>query len=432
MASNPDSEPSATVARSGVRALVILAILCLAGVLSQFLRSSHAAIAPEVIKDLALSAEGFGLVTSAFFFAYALSQIPVGVLLDRFGPRRTIPAGLTLALLGSHLFGVAQTPGASFAGRFLMGVGCAPIFMGAFVACTRWFPPDRFGTVAGIIAGTGYAGSIFAATPMAAASETLGWRTAFFVVALITAAIGAVVFAVVRDAPPGRAAPARARESLGTIVRGVLLVLTNRQMHRLLAIALVGYATIATVFSLWVGPYFHDVHGLDNLSLGNALLALAIATVVGSMAYGALDRVFNTRKWLVLGGAALTVLLHAIMAAWPRPGVIAATVVLTLLCVVASFAVIITVHGRALFPDHMAGRAMTTVNLGHILGAAVVQSVSGLIVGAFPSEGGGVPEEAYRAVFAFLAVVTAIAMLGYWRIRDVKPGEPAPNARTNG
>ncbi|MBI4182491.1 MAG: MFS transporter [Proteobacteria bacterium] len=410
------------------RALAMVAVFCLAGVMSQFLRSSHAAIAPEVMHALSLSSEALGLVTSAFFLAYALTQVPVGVLLDHLGPRWVVPGGMMLAVLGAVGFGLAASIEGAYLSRWLMGMGSAPIFMGSFVACARWFRPERFGTIAGLISGVGFAGSIVAGTPMALASEWIGWRAAFFAIGGVTAAIAVALLIVVRDAPPGHPDLARAREGLGRVLAGVLRILGNRQMHRLLAMALVGYATHATVFSLWAGPYLNDVHGLSGVERGHVILAMGIVTVIGCFAYGALDRVFDTRKGLVMGGALSTAAMLAVMAAWPSPGVATAAVLLVLFALAASFPVAVTVHGRALFPEHMAGRAMTTCNLGLMLGAATVQSLSGVVVGAFPVVEGRAPEDAYRAVFAGLALITLLAAFVYRRIRDVKPGEPAPLA----
>ncbi|MBI4183600.1 MAG: MFS transporter [Proteobacteria bacterium] len=426
------TDPVPTVAASPagfrLRGVGIVAIFAVAGLLSMFLRSSHSAIAPEIMRDLALGAEALSVMTSAYFFAYSLSQPLVGILLDRFGPRLTVPGGLVLAVLGALVFGAAHSLETSFLGRFLMGLGCAPIFMGAFVVTARWFAPERFGTVAGVISAVGYGGNMVAATPMALASLVMGWRWAFAAIAVAAVAVGLALLVVVRDAPPGHPAHAHRPESLSAVARGVGQVLANRQMHRLLAIAVTCYSVIAAVFTLWAGPYLNDVFGLDGVARGNVLLAMALATVVGSFAYGSLDRVFNTRKGLVLAGSGSSVVVLLVMALWPEPGVAVASALLTLFGLVSAFGVVVTVHCRSLFPDHMAGRAMTTANLVMTMSAALVQTLTGLIVGAFPTADGLSPSAAYRAVFLFLAAITVAAMLIYRGIADVRPGDPRPGA----
>lgn len=403
------------------RALAILMVCGAAGGLSQFLRSSHTVIAPEIMRDLALSPEAFGVMTSAFFLAYGAAQIPVGVLLDRFGPRASMAGLLSLAVLGAALFGAADSAGATVAGRGLMGLGCAAIFMGAFHACSRWFPADRFSMVASIISALGYFGGLFAATPMAFAAEVLGWRMAFLAIATVTAAIAALLFTVIRDAPPGHPAATRPQEPLATALVGVIAVLKNRDLHYVIAIALVSYATIATVLSLWAGRYLYDVHGLTGVDRGNALLVMSAAPMAGSLLYGSMDRVLNTRKGLVLAGATVTTALLALLALLPAPGLILAVSLLSLLSATGSYGILVVAHGRGLFPDHLTGRAITTVNLGFFIGVSIVQPLSGVIVGAFAATATGAPPEAYRAVFAFLALVTIAAALVYARARDVKP-----------
>ncbi len=413
--------PSGTVPGIRSYALAILAVCGLAGVLSQFLRSSHTVIAPEIMRDLALSPESFGAITGAFFLAYGAGQIPVGMLLDRFGPRASMSGLLLLGVVGAVLFGMAGSAGAAFAARALLGLGCAAIFMGAYHACARWFPADRFSLTASIVSALGYLGGLFAATPMAFAAEVLGWRTAFLAIAAVTAAIALLLFLVVRDAPAGHTAATRAPEPLAAILVGVLQILKNREMHRVIAIALVAYATIATVLSLWAGRYLNDVFGLTGVDRGNALLVMSAAPMAGTIFYGSMDRVLNTRKRLVLLGAVATTAILAVLALLPTPGLFLAVGLLSLLSATSSYGVLVVAHGRELFPDHLAGRAMTTVNLAFFVGVSIMQPISGIVVGAFAPTAADAPPEAYRAVFAFLALATAAAILIYARAPDVKP-----------
>jgi sugar phosphate permease len=192
-------------------------------------------------------------------------------------------------------------------------------------------------------------------------------------------------------------------------------------MHRVIAIALVAYATIATVLSLWAGRYLNDVFGLTGVDRGNALLVMSAAPMAGTIFYGSMDRVLNTRKRLVLLGAVATTAILAVLALLPTPGLFLAVGLLSLLSATSSYGVLVVAHGRELFPDHLAGRAMTTVNLAFFVGVSIMQPISGIVVGAFAPTAADAPPEAYRAVFAFLALATAAAILIYARAPDVKP-----------
>jgi len=401
--------------------LVLMILVFIVGCsLSHFLRSSHVVIAPSVIDDLGLSAEAFGLMGSAYFLAYAVGQLPTGLLLDSVGPRRTVPGLLVLAVAGTLLFGRAGSLAETFLARLLMGIGCAGVFMGAFYTVSRWLRPAQFGTASGMISGFSQIGNLMATTPLALAAGAIGWRGTFWWVAVLLAAVGVLLFAVVRDEPRGaQARPARQAEGLAAAVAGLAQLLRWRPMHHLLAMALVCYATFATVFSLWAGPYLHDVHGLDPVERGNVMLAMAVTAFAAVMLWGAADRVFNTRRKLVIWGASVTTALLLVLALWPRPPVAVAATLLVLFSAAGCYSLRVMVHGRALLPEHLAGRGMTTVNLGMSLGAALLQPITGVLLGAVS---GGTPTEVgYRAVFGFLALVTFIAMLLYRPIADAPP-----------
>jgi MFS family permease len=163
---------------------------------------------------------------------------------------------------------------------------------------------------------------------------------------------------------------------------------------------------------------------MDATARGNVILAMAAAQFAGILAVGPLDRVFNTRKWVIVPGALCTIGLLAALALIPRPALWAAVALLVLVCAVTSYAVTIVAHGRELFPDALVGRGVTTVNLAQVVGLTVLPIVTGSIVGAFPAQGVGSarPEEAYRAAFgaiaAALAAGVAIYLVG---AKDIKP-----------
>ncbi|MCC7425907.1 MAG: MFS transporter [Alphaproteobacteria bacterium] len=408
-----------------LRLAVMIATFIVGCGLSHFLRSSHVVIAPSVIADLGLSAESFSLMGSAYFLAYAIGQIPTGLLLDSVGPRRSVSGLLVIAVAGTAWFGLADSLASAFAARVLMGIGCAAVFMGAFYTVARWLGPAKFGTASGMISGFSQFGNLLATTPLAFAAETIGWRACFLWMAGILAVVGVLLYAVIRDEGPANttAAP-RPTETLSSAIAGLVQLLRWRPMYHLLAMALVCYATYATIFSLWAGSYLHDVHGLGPVERGNVMLAMSVSTFVSVMAWGAADRVFNTRRLLVIWGACITAALLGALALWPKPPVWAASLLLIVFSGTGSYSIRVMIHGRALFPEHLSGRGMTTVNLGMSLGAAILQPISGVIVGAVS---GPVRNDlGYRAMFGFLAVMTILALMLYRPIADAPPRPATP------
>ncbi len=407
----------------GAAARIFLALT--AGVtISQFHRSALSVIAPDLMREVGLSAEEFGTVASGVFLGIALAQIPTGILLDRFGARITIPVMQMLAVVGALMFAAADSFVALFIARIVIGIGFASAFMGGLVVAVRWFPRDRFTLITALfLAGSSGAGNLLAATPMAAAAAWVGWRWTFVLVAVLTFVAAVITYLIVRDAPPGHRWHARKPESLAAVLAGLGQVLRTPRLPSVIAMAMVGYPTLFTILGAWGGPYLHAVHGLDGIGRGNVLSVMAVSVVAGLLLYGALDRYLDTRKGLVVGGALAVVVMLCTLAFGPGLALWQVTTLFALLGVLGSYYVANIALGRSLFADHMVGRGITVVNLGNFIGVAVMQVVTGLIVGAFAADGGTAPDIAYRLVFAYMAGITLLAVLFYSRIRDTRPSQ---------
>ena len=393
--------------------LPLLTLLIAVTCLSQFYRVSNSVIAPDLVRDLDLSARQLGWAGSAFFFALFAVQIPVGMWFDRFGARRTVAALSLLAMLGSLWIARASDATDLIAGRTIVGVGCAASFMSVVFLCSRWFEQARLATVLSWVFAASNIGTLAAATPLAWIAATVGWRTGFMGLAAITlmVAIGFLVF--VRDRPPEYRGAETAKESPGQILRGLWEVWRTPGLGPVLSMHFFAYATMLTVLGVWGGPYLYDVHKLDGVARGNVLLAMGVAQILGILAYGPMDRVLRSRKRVVFGGAAISTVLLAIMAALPNPPLWLAVTLLIAFCFFCAYGTVIVAQGRALFPDRLAGRGVTTVNMAQCLGLAVLPALAGYIVEAF-----GAGDTAYRWVFGTLAAGLVLGSIAYVRARD--------------
>jgi MFS family permease len=398
-----------------------LAAIAAATALSQFYRSCISVIAPELSHDLGLSPEELGSANGAFFLAMALAQIPVGMMFDRFGARRTVAAFSALAALAGAWHAAVRGPEDLVAARFLLGLGSAASFMGAVTLCTLWYPGARLATMLSRMFALSQVGVFLAATPLALAVAAVGWRASFAGVAVAGAAAAVAFYLLVRDHPPGHAHTARP-ESPAAIARGLAAVWRTPGLAPVLAIHTFAYASVATVLGLWAGPYLADVHGLDGPARGNVILAMALAQLAGVLAFGPLDRVFNTRKWIIAAGAAASIVLLGALALAPAPPLAAAVALLVGFSIASGYALHIVAHGSSLFPAHLTGRGVTTVNLAQVIGLTLLPFVTGAIVGAFePAPGGAQPPIAYRWAFGGIAAALALGLACYLFARDAKP-----------
>lgn len=389
--------------------VLLIAVTCL----SQFYRVSNSVIAPELVRDLDLSARQLGWAGSAFFFALFAVQIPVGMWFDRFGARRTVATLSIVAMAGALWIAVSASAFDLIGGRAIVGVGCAASFMSVVFLCSRWFPPARLATVLSWVFAASNIGTLAAATPLAWVAATVGWRTGFVGLAAVTVLVAVGFYAFVRDRPPEMAAPPAKKENLAEIVKGLFEVWATPGLGPVLAMHFFAYATMLTVLGVWGGPYLYDVHKLDAVARGNVLLAMGVAQILGILAYGPMDRLLRSRKKVVLGGAAISTALLAALALLPQPPLWLAVGLLSAFCFACAFGTVIVAQGRALFPDRLAGRGVTTVNMAQCLGLAVLPAGMGYVVEAF-----GANDTAYRIAFAALGLGLVLGAAVYLRSRD--------------
>lgn len=400
----------------------MLATLVFCYFLSQFFRGSVGVLGPDLMRDIGLSAQALGDLGGSFFLAFAFAQVPIGVMLDRYGPRRVVAVVVCSALAGALVFSIARDGSTLVAGRLLMGLGCAPLYMGSLVVLSRWVAPERFAAAAGQILAFGGLGGLLATTPLALVNAYFGWRVAFVAMALVTALTAAAIWTFVRDAPPGHPYHRRQPESLKMALSGVVDVLRIRRLFLIFPINAVGYASLLTVLTLWGAPYMKDVHQLDDVARGNVLLIMTVAWMAGSMTIGRLERVLNTRKWLILACVGATAALCVVLALLPPSSFPLVAAVMGAMGFAGASGVVIIAHAKSLLPERLVGRGLTLNNLFGFGGVAVLQMVSGRIIGTFPvSAEGAAPSSAYTAMFFFLASVLTVASVIYLRIPDSLP-----------
>lgn len=396
--------------------LLLIAVTCL----SQFYRVSNSVIAPELARDLGLTARQLGWAGSAFFFALFAVQVPVGMGFDRYGARRTVTALSFVAMAGALWIAQASEAADLIGARAVVGVGCAASFMSVVFLCSRWFKPANLAAALSWVFAASNIGTLAAATPLAWIAATIGWRNGFLGLAAVTVVVAICFYVFVRDRPPGADAPAVRHEGVAEIAKGLLEVWTTRGLGPVLAMHFFAYATMLTVLGVWGGPYLHDVFELDGLQRGNVLLVMGVAQILGILAYGPMDRLLRSRKKVVLGGAVISATTLAILAVLPRPSLAVAVVLLTAFCFFCAFGTVIVAQGRALFPDRLAGRGVTTVNMAQCLGLTVLPAGMGYII-----EGFGNSEQAYRLAFAALAAGLMLGASLYLRSRDSSTASPA-------
>jgi len=380
--------------------------------LSILLRYVNAVIARDIAADFSLSPSDLGLLTSVYFLVFAAFQIPLGVLLDRFGPRRVLATLLLFAAAGGLAFGLARDVTELALGRALLGLGVSGCLMGAIKGFTIWFPLSRLATLNGWILAVGALGAMAATAPVEALAGAAGWRAVFFALAAGCAAVAALIFFVV----PERALPgagetwARQFSEIGAILRSVFF-------WRVALALIVVHGAYQALQGLWLAPWLIDVGGLTRPQVANTLLASSIAYGVGSVIFGTLADRMARRLLAFKVGMALAVLAFFAIAAGVREW---APIVLMVYgfgaCAAALPYAILTQH----FPRELTGRVITASNIFMFLASFGVQWGVGAVLRLWPAVDGRYPAEGYAVAFGIVGAMQLAVLLWLLPMKEPK------------
>ncbi len=393
-----------SVAGGGERIRVVFMPLAAGYFLSYFFRNVNGPIAADLIRDIGVNAAALGLLTAVFFLAFAAAQIPIGVMLDRFGPRPVQAALLLLASAGALLFGAAHSEFGLVAGRLLIGLGTAGCLMAGLKAMRQWFAMDRLSSINGSFIMCGGLGALAATTPLSALVGITGWRGAFDALALAAFALAVATYLLVPNSPDA-AEPAQAG--------GLKDVFHHRLFWRFAPMSAASFGAVTAFQGLWAAQWFTDVERLKPDAVAARLLIMACGLIAGAPLLGFLARRLRARldtAVLAIVAAASLVFVEAAIAlrvplsdffVWPILAGFGAIPVL-------SYGVL-----AGLFPDTLAGRANSLLNIFHTLGAFGLQSLIGIIVSLWPRTGGIYPAVAYQSAIMLVIVLQTAATLSF-------------------
>jgi len=384
---------------------------------SYFFRTVNAVIWPDLVRDVGVDANRLGLLTSAYFLAFAAFQLPLGVLLDRFGPRRVNASLLLVAACGALVFGTSETLAGLIAGRALIGLGVSGCLMASMKAFTLWFPMSRFATLSGWLLAAGGLGALSASAPVEALLRLTDWRGVFDGLAALTFVTAVLIFFVVPEREAGPTRP-----SVRELVGGFATIYRDRVFWRVAGVSMTGHAAFLATQGLWVAPWLRDVAGLDRQTVAGALFAMAVLTTIGFASTGTVSDALAKRgvaplTIFKLGAIAAAILMGtfalgltgAAAATWGLYALLAPSATL-------SYAILTQRYDRAL-----AGRVNTAVNVLVFVSAFAAQWGMGAIVGLWMPEAGRYPLAAYTAAFGAVVCLQTLALLPLLTLREVGP-----------
>ena len=379
--------------------------------LSYLLRNVNAVISPDLVRTFHLDASDLGFLTGVYFLAFALFQPLLGVLLDRFGPRRVEGSLLLVAAVGSLLFAWSNGAFLLILGRGLIGLGVSACLMAAFQANALWFSRQRLAALNGWVLAAGGVGAVFSTAPVVWVLQWTDWRMLFTGFAAAFALTSALIFALV---PERRERPAHA--TIMDQFRGFGQIGKNREFWRIAPLSMLSQSTFMSLQGLWAAGWMKDVAGQTRDEIAYHLLLAAIGMVAGHLTMGnlasRLERAGIAPSYLVGIGIGIAILVHMSL-------VVGYTGMQPFIWLLFGFlgtagTVNFAILSQA-FPVSMAGRANTALNLMVFVASFLVQWGIGVLINRYPIDGGSYAPAGYSIAFGITTALQAVALLWFLR-----------------
>ncbi|MDA9476703.1 arabinose ABC transporter permease [Bradyrhizobium sp. CCBAU 65884] len=384
--------------------------------LSYLFRTINALIAAHLSSDTGLGSADLGLLTSVYFLVFAAAQIPVGILLDRFGPRRVQSVLLLLAATGAGLFAVSTGFLSLLIARAMIGLGVAAALTAGLKSIILWFPRERVALLNGYMIMLGSLGAVTATAPVEHLLAWMGWRQLFGILAAATGATAALIYVVV----PERgivSSMASTPTTLGS-------VFGDRRFWRMAPLSATCIGSAWSLQGLWASLWLTDVEGFDRVTVVRQLFIMSIVLSGGAWLFGttvhSIKRRGIERETILAMVAVLFIAAElGLILRVPLPSILPwSAIAIAGTATVVSFAVI-----ADYFPPQLAGRANGALNVLHFGWAFLAQYATGLILEQWPANDGHRPLQAYQVAFG-LNVALQIAALVWFALpggRSITP-----------
>lgn len=413
----PDTNVADPTSRPALGLVLLLRLFlpfALGYYLSYVFRTVNAIAAPNLVADTGLDASALGFLTSMYMAAFAVLQLPLGILLDRFGPRRVEAALLTIAAAGSLVFALADGLVGLSIGRALIGVGVSGCMMAAFKAFAMWFRGERLPAVNACLLAFGALGAISATVPVEWFLGVLDWRVLFAGLALFSLAVSAAIFTAVPDpaTPPGDT-------TLQAQLAGLARVFRDPFFLGLAPLAALSMGSSLAIIGLWSGPWLRDVAGLERGAVAGHLMIVTLGMGVGFLLIGFLTQRLSRAGIRPMNVAAGAMSLFLLLIVALALGLSGGSLLGPLLAAFGLFAAAGSVAYSVLsqyFPPDLAGRANTALNVLVFVSAFAVQWGMGVVLGFWEDPvSRRYDPTGYQVAFATVACLQAVALL--WFIR---------------
>ena len=392
-----------------------------------FHRLCPAVIALDIQASFGITGTLLGVLGSAYFYSYAVMQLPTGLMADSWGPRKTVSVFFILAGLGSILMGIAPNLSVAVIGRILVGIGVSTVFVCNFKLLSEWFTARQFLIMGSAFMVMGGLGALSSSAPLAWASNAFGWRMTLIAVGGITLLMAGLVYAFVRNRPVEMGLPPirldrAAKEAEIGLMAGMRMVVFS---GRFWPIAIWAFCVVGISFAvggLWGGPYLMQVYGLSKTAAGGVLSTFALALIFGSPLLGWLGNRFG-RKPVLIGCSLVLMMVSAVMS-WLVDRMALPLLYILFFCFFitgGSIGPIVATVSKELFPVSISGTSVGVVNLFPFAGAAFFQILIGALLTAQSREPMQYATISFRYMFLICLAASAVSLAAALILKETLP-----------
>lgn len=344
-----------------------------------FMRVSPSAMVDNLMRDFAVGGAVLGNLSAIYFYIYAGSQIPIGALMDRWGPRLMISASVAISAIGTVVFAIAPSVEAAYVGRFLVGAGSACAFVGSLTLAAAWFPANRFAYLSGLTMFAGMSGGVLGQAPLAQLVSLVGWRTTMLGAAGFAAALALLIWLVVRDAPTNATAPPRRKATSHDLARSILAAVRSPRICAIAIMAASFTGLLLAYGGLWGVPYLMTRYGLERPEAAFFVTFNLLGFAIGAPAGGWLSDRIGRRK-LPLVVACLSNIICLSVMFYTDISLYFSTALIFTTGFMSGGMIVCFALARELTPPGVHGAATGFINTGAVGAGAVLQPLIGLLL----------------------------------------------------
>ena len=388
----------------------IFIVLLLASVyfISQFLRSALGITILSISIDLHLNYEQIGMLGGIFFLSFALVQIPLGILLDKFDPLKVIIIMMLIIYVGTITLSYANSYELTFLARCLQGVGCGACLMGPLVFLAKNSSKRNFSKYSGIIMGLGGLGALFAFNPFYHLTVLIGWRDSFFIFSFSIAIISFVLMLLYKFRKKNKSITKK-NENLATFI----FIFTNKNFLKLLPISIFGYASAAFILTLWGSKFLSVKKIISDYEISLILTSMALFWTLGSLFFGYANGKYNIGKQLVIISSLILIIFLLLLAFVSINNFFFIIIIFSIYGFFGAFTLVVLDHYRRLFGNEIIGKVLTSANLFNFGGVFFIQWITGFIIDYVTENNEFTVSQGFTLSFVIVAIFLAFSTLFY-------------------